>query len=151
MPVLPDVVFDFVETHLFAEVRFGIEFIGVTDDFLFEALRTIIAFRDRQFFTFHLLDRNAGAGVTFGYQRMFRKTFLTKQLRSQKPVLNVFMRTHAVDLRGVAEDNPDVVQHGGFLDELSVHESLLRPLRMGIDDAQCTISDLPTVRHKDMP
>ena len=37
--VFPYVVFDFIQGYLFAEVTLGIEFICVTDDFLFEALR----------------------------------------------------------------------------------------------------------------
>lgn len=151
MPVFPDVVFDFVETHLFAEVALAVEFISVTDDFLFQTLRTIIAFGDRQLFALYLLNRDTCARVAFRDQRVFRKTFLTKQFCSQESVLDVFVRTFAVDLRGITEDNPDIVQHRRLFDKLPVHQSLLRPLRMGIDDAQCTICHLTAVRQEDMP
>ena len=40
------IVFNFIDVHFFAEVGFWVEFIGVADDFLFEALRAVVPFGD---------------------------------------------------------------------------------------------------------
>ena len=61
------------------------------------------------------------------------------------------MRTVTIYLRGVAEDDSDIVQHRGFFDESAVHESLLLPFGVRIDDTQRAVSHLPAVRHEDMP
>ena len=79
---------------------FGVEFVGVAD----EALE----FR----FGDHLAE--SGTGVAFGHPGgPFGCSFTAQQVGAQRAVGDVRFGALAVDSRGIAEEDTDVVEHGG--------------------------------------
>ena len=132
-------------------MAFAVEFVGIANHFLFYALRTIVAFGDRQFLPLDLFDGNTGTGVPFGNQRMFGQSLSAQQFGAEVAVLDVCMRTVAIDFRCVAVDNSDVVQHSGFFHKAAVHQPVFLPLRMAVYDLQRTVCHLPAMRQQYMP
>lgn len=143
--VSPHVLANLGHSHLLTEVAFGIEFVGIADDFFLEALGAVVALGDREFLAEYLLHADAATGMALRYQRMLGIAFAAQQFGAQEAVFDILMFAHTMDTRCVAEDDTDIVQHGCFGYKLAIDQSFGFPLRMGIQNLQGTIAYLLAV------
>ena len=107
--VLPDVAADMFDGEGLAQVALGVELIGIADDFLLQGLRAVVAQGDGNALALHLLLGDAAARVALCHQRMLGQALLPQQFRSKVAVLYIRVAAGAVDFRGIAEDDTDVV------------------------------------------
>lgn len=145
MTVSPDVFAQFGHRDFFAQTSFAIEFICVADDFLLQTDGTKVLCRNWEVFPNNLLHRDAGSGMSLGYERMFLPTFSAQQFGPQKTVLDVFMLTYTEDSWCRTIDDTNVVKHRCFLDELPIYQMISSPLRVSIYDRECAVGYLPTM------
>ena len=67
-----------------------------------------------------VFGRDARAGVAFAHERMQWQSQAVEQFASEDAMLDVWLVAIAADAWGIGAEDCDVVQHGGFLNELKV-------------------------------
>lgn len=118
--VLKEAFEGFFDRFLLVEFGFGEEFVGKAYHLLFHADGAHIAVGDGEVLTFDFLQREAGTGVALAHKGVARITFGPQEVGTEIAVADVGMLAVAMDAVGIGEKDADVVQKGGFFDELGI-------------------------------
>lgn len=150
MPVFPEVVADFAECDFLAEVGLRVEAVGVADNFLLQGAGTVVFDRQRKVLAYDLVDGDAASRMAFRYVCMTWQPFFAQEFGTKITMFYVLMRSCTEYLRGIAEDDADVVQHRCLLYETPVHQPLFYPFGVGVHDTQRTVTHLHGVGDQHM-
>ena len=105
------------------------EFVCPADEFLLHRLGREVLQGKRQVLQADGFNGESRTCVAFRNARVTFKTFLAKYFSSHKTVTYVRLCAETGDSGRIAEDNTDVVKHGGLLDERDVEMQLGMTLR----------------------
>lgn len=100
-----------------AELRLAVELIRVADYTLFLGLWRVYPLGEVYAPEGDLLGSQARARMTLCYMGMTRKPDASEELGTEVAVLDVWLRTMAVDAWGVGEVDADVVEHRRLVEE----------------------------------
>lgn len=127
-----------LEGFLNLRMRLAVEFIGIADQLLFQRLGHEVLHGQGQTALLYLSGRESRACMTLCYSCMALKSLLSKYLCTKPSMADVLLHTMTKYAISICLENPDVMQHGSFVDKLEVKP----PLRMLTSDGQGTTGHL---------
>ena len=101
----------------------------------------------RQLLLFDIPFRESCTRMTLTDKGMALPPLLAQKLRTNDTMTDIRLCPEALDTRGIATEDTNIVEHCGFLQELLIQTELW----MGIGNLQATICHLTGVNHQNPP
>ena len=124
-----------------------IELVGVADDLLFERLGQEVFVGQRQMLRNNLLLREARTGMAFANAGMLRIAFAAQYLGANAAMADVGFGAKTCYSWRITAKDADVVEHGGFDEELPIELQL----GMALTNQHSTLHDERAVGDKNIP